>query len=139
MRAKVAADEVAVLRFGVDNVRFLRIDLRVEAIAALHGEPFGVRDAGKIERRAGSTPGVVVLQSAANLVGLRVVESDFVELTDGDLRALIPTAALVTREVESTVAADDHVVGVCGVDPHGVEVDVDLASAVDAEGLAAVF
>jgi hypothetical protein len=79
--APVVADEAAVLRFGVDDVRVLRIDDGREPVAAGRDVPVGVDDAVHRVRARRAADGVVVLRTAVHVVERRVVvERDLVEL-----------------------------------------------------------
>ncbi len=83
----VEAHEAAVLRLGVDDVRVVRVDHGLEAVAAVGDEPVGVGDAvaGGGARRAAEAE--VVLGAAVDVVeGLRVVDADAVELRDRQVR-----------------------------------------------------
>ena len=136
---QVAAREVAVLRFGVDDVRVGGVDAGVEAVAALHGDPVLVADAGGLQAGAGAAPGVVVLQAAADAVGLLEIVGDFVELAERDVVQVAPVAAAIPGHPDAAVVAVEDVVGIRRVDPDGVDIAVDIAEAGLHEGAAAIL
>jgi hypothetical protein len=84
-------------------------------------------------------PAAVVLEPAVDVVRALVVERDLVELGERDGVHEVPAAAAVVARVDPAVAAEQHVVGVRGIDPERVEVAVDLVDHVGLEGLAAVL
>ena len=65
------------------------------------------------------------------------VEPHRVELTDGEIDGIIPRGGEVPGDVEAAVVAQDEVVRVLGIDPHGMLVRVNHAGD-DLEGAAAV-
>ncbi len=136
----VVADQTAVLPLAVDDVRVRSgsIDGLV-AVAADGDEPVLVRDARAVERARRAAQRVVVLGAAVDVVeGLRVVDRHPVELGDRQVLEEALGRAAVEGLVDAAVAADEEVVGVVGVDPQGVVVDVLVLLADPLEGLAAV-
>ena len=69
---------------------------------------------------------------------MRAVHDHRVELADGNLLVL-PGAAAVAREIDAAVVAEQPVIGILGIDPHGVVVDVHARQRIGRERLAAVF
>src|SRR6185295_12882056 len=136
----VVAAEAAVLRLGVDDVRVLGIHLRLEAVAALGDEPVRIADAVLVVGARRSAEAEVVLGAAVDVVErLVVVEAHAVELRDRQVALEVPARAAVPGLGEAAVAADQQVIGVGGVDPHHVVVDVLVLLAERPEGLAAVL
>ena len=139
-RELVVADEHAVLRLGVDDVRVLRIDDRLKAVAACRDVPVGVDDAVHRTRAGRTTDRVVVLRAAVDVVErLRVVDPYLVELRERKVFEPRPRRAAVVRFVKTAVAPPDQVIGVGGVDPQDVVVHVLVLLTDLAEGLAAVL
>ncbi len=136
---QVAARKIAILGFRVDDVRVGGVDARVEAVAALHGDPILVADAGGLKAGAGTAPRIVVLQAAADVIRLLEVVRDLVELSDGDIVQVAPIAAAVPGDPDAAIVAAEHVVGIRGVDPDGVNVAVDIAETGLHEGSAAIL
>ncbi len=68
--AQIAARKIAVLRFGVNDIGVGRIDAIVESVAALHRDPVFIADAVLLRGRTGAAPGVIILQAAADVIGL---------------------------------------------------------------------
>ncbi len=124
--AQVVAIGVAVLRLRVADRPIARIVRRVEAVAAADAIPVGVHDAGGAPHRAWTAPRAVVLQAAADVVGLPHVHADRVELAERREADLFPRLALVVADVEAAVVADDEVLIVARVDPERVVVAVAL-------------
>ena len=73
-----------------DRPRIGRIDAGVEAVAAADVEAVAVGDAVAVPRRARHAPVAVVLQPAADGVGILHVDADFVELPDRQVVAEQP-------------------------------------------------
>ena len=118
-----AADE-AVLRVHVDDRRVARRRDRVLSVASRDGEPLrAALSAGPdVARRA--APGVVVLEAAAQLVGVVRVGRHHVELTDRQVVEEAPRLATGGGHVRAAVVPLDHAVGVLRIDPQGVVVHV---------------
>ncbi len=116
--------DVAILRFGVHNPRLHGIDRRVESIAAVNHVPVFVGDAVARQGLARPAPASVVLQSAANVIGLLVVQRNFVKLPDGDGVDEIPAAPVVVAPVNSAVAPGDDVIRIRRINPHRVKIAV---------------
>src|SRR5262249_23638756 len=73
---------------------------------------------------AGAAPIAVVLQAAANVVGLSHVSRDRVELRRRDGVDELPRRGLVVTDIQTAVVADDQVVGVIRIDPQRVVIAV---------------
>ena len=134
----VAADDVAVLRFGIHDARVPEILHGFKAIAALNLEELVVVDPLLRARLRGSAPVVVVLHAAAHVVRALHVEAHMVEQTDGHVRVENPGLRAVVRDAESAVATDQHMIGVRGVEPDRVDVVVNHERGVGGECFAAV-
>ncbi|CAA9358627.1 MAG: hypothetical protein AVDCRST_MAG40-3336 [uncultured Gemmatimonadaceae bacterium] len=128
-RAQVGGDvearDVAALALRVDDVRVGGVLRGVEAVAAAHVEPVGVGGAQPPAGARGAAPGAVVLQPAAHAIRHLHVVAHRVELPDREGGGEVVGAALVVRDRDAAVVADDEVVGVGRVDPHRVPVGVD--------------
>jgi hypothetical protein len=68
----------------------------------------------------------------------RVIEAHVVRLPDGERVRERVVAALIERDPDAAVVADDHPVGVDGIDPHAVMIDMETDRRVD-YGLASVI
>ena len=124
----VVAHDDAVLELGVDGIGILRIHARHEAVAALRHEPVLVQDAVLRSRPRRSTERVVVLRPAIDVVkGLRVVDVDVVELRQRQILEEDPVRAAIERSIQPAVVSDEEVIGVPGIDPDDVIVDVHVA------------
>ncbi len=135
----VVADQTAVLPLAVDGVGVGGVDDGLIAVAADGDEPVLVGDARTVEGPGRPSEGVVVLGAAVDVVErLRVVDRDPVELGDRQVFEEAVGGAAIPGLVDAAVAADQQVVGVVGVDPQGVVVDVLLLLPDPVEGLAAV-
>ena len=116
------AVEVAALDLVVDHVGVLGVDEGPEPVAGGEGVPVLVADGPRPPR--GSVPGGVVLQAAVDVVRPLQVEAHVVELRHGQGGHEAPARAAVLGDGEPAVVADDHLVGVLGVDPDRVHVGV---------------
>ena len=134
---QIDADDVAVLRLGIDDVQVVGIGERLEAVAALDAIPVVVEDAGVAADRTRAAPRVVVLHAAAQVVGDRHVVADVVVLREVHVVDALPRLALVPAHPDAAVVAVDDVIRVVRVDPHRVMVR--MQRAVLDEGLAAVI
>ena len=95
MRAPVDAADRPTLGLCVEVVGISRIDEHPEAVAAVHVFPLVSRDAARIFRR--TDPGAVILQAAVDVIGPVHVDTDVIELRDGQVVALPPLIAGVIR------------------------------------------
>ena len=86
--------------------------------------PVFVPNAAGMPHRRRSDPRTIVLHSAVHVVGLRIVDGDVVELTDGEVVHEGPVVPAVTADVQPPVVAVDEVVGVRGVNVQGVVIRV---------------
>ena len=73
------------------------------------------------------------------MVRLRHIVSDLVSLPDGDVIQMRPVDAAIARDVNSAVDADNHVIGIGRIDPHGVKIGVNLGAPGGRECLAAIL
>ena len=136
-RLEVEAGDVAALGLDVNRVRIGRVLRRVEAVAAADRGPVGVGQLTLAPPRR-PAPGTVVLIAGADAVGVVHVVADDVGLPDRERVQEVPVAALVPRLRHPAVVADDDVVGVVGIDPHRVMIDVNAHGRI-ADRLAAVI
>ena len=124
----------AVLRLGVDDVGVGRVHQRLEAVAAVHDVPVVVGDAGVGAHRARAAPGVVVLQARAHVVeGRPQVEGHVIGLCQHEVGEVLPGRRAVVRHAHAAITAQDDVLRIGGVDPHGMEVHVNPLGAIGAE------
>src|SRR5436305_327675 len=93
-RPRIVLHPAALLRLGVDNLVIVRIGHGVEAVAACHAEPVGIRWTEGIPGAARAAPRLVVLQTAVDIVEwLRVVDRYGIKLTGNNAFDVIPRAA----------------------------------------------
>src|SRR5205823_2423191 len=129
-RLQVEALQVAVLRLGVYGRRVLRIGAALETVPARRDEPIGVGDAMLRPRSRRPAEGEVVLGAAVDVVkGERVVDVELVELGDREVGEELVVLAAIEALVQTTVATDEEVLGIVGIDPDDVVVDVLVALA----------
>ena len=91
-----------------------------------------------VSRICGTAPTAVILQAAVDFVITIVIDSDVIELADGDMAVMIPVVHAIVSDIDATIAAQNHVLALFRVDPHGVIVGMNSATAVTCECLAAV-
>ena len=102
-----------------------RVDSGLEAVAAADAEPVGVED--PIGRLAGGTrpaPAAVVLQADVDVVRPAHVGAHPVGKRRGHRVDEVPRPALVPRDVQPAVIADDQMLRVLRIDPQRVLVDM---------------
>ena len=100
------------------------IDLLVHAVPEPGLLPVVVEDADPTARLGRTHPGVVVLHSAVDVVGIPIVDADGVELADREVVDLAEIHAPVVRLPETGVPREVQMVRVTGVDPERVVVGV---------------
>src|SRR2546423_15126806 len=122
MRAPVDAADRPTLGFCVEVVGIGRIDEHPEAVTAVHVFTLVSRDAARIFRRP--DPGAVVLEAAVDVIGPVHVDTDVIELRDGQVVALPPLIAGVVRIPQTAVVPRDQVIGVVRIHPYVVEIAV---------------
>src|SRR5438477_3831215 len=83
--AQTPTRQMPILRLRVHSPRLHVIDLRVKTIPAMNQRPIFVDDSVARIGGAGPAPASVVLQPAANVVRLLVIQSDFIKLADGNV------------------------------------------------------
>ena len=81
----------------------------------------------------------VVLEPGADVIRLVHVVPDLVRLADRDLIRVLPVVSAVAADVDAAVDADDQMLRVRGIDPHRVEVGVNLIAQPGLEGPASVL
>src|SRR5262245_44280817 len=137
--ALVETGESAVLRLGVDRIRIFLIYLRAKTIASVGNKPIGIRDPGSAPCAGWTTKTEVVLRTAINVVErLRVVSRDVVEPCNWKVLFEIPGLAAIKTLINTAVAADEIVIGIVGIDPDVVIIDVLVAFAEPSQRAAAV-
>src|SRR5262249_34909671 len=119
-RRQVDAVGAPVLRLDERDVRVARVDAGVESVAAADVEAVAVRDARTVPGGARHAPMAVVLQAAANEEWILHVGADLVELADRQVVPEEPALAAIPRNRDASVAADDQMIRIIGIDPQGM-------------------
>ena len=118
-------DQPAVLPLAVNDIGVFRINPGLEAIAADGDEPLFTGYARATEGAGGASLRVVVLRAAVDVVKrLRVVESHFVELRHGKILLVVPVASPVVGLVNTSIGADEKMIGVIRVDPQRMVINM---------------
>src|SRR5262249_6879215 len=94
----------------------------VKPVAAGHGEPVGVDRPCVGSQCARSAPGVVILQTAADVVGTPHVGGDLIELARGDVVVVIPSDAAIGAHIHAAVVAHVDYARILRIDPDCVVV-----------------
>src|SRR4029077_16693913 len=102
-----------------------RIDRGIESVASVNHKPIFIGDAVAGQRLARPAPASVVLQAAANVVWLFIVQRNLVKLANGQRVDEIPRSSAVIAPVNSAIAAGDYVIGVRRINPHRMKIAVD--------------
>ncbi len=118
--ALIPAGQIALLAHGIAHHGVLRVRQRVKAVAEVHFLPVVVADAAVLPHAAGAAPGAVVLHAAVDVVGRVRVHAQVVVLGQRQVGHEAPGLAPVPGDGHAAVVADDDVVAVGGIDPHGV-------------------
>ena len=116
----VVATDLADVAARIDNVIVARVDRDVTALAAAHRVPV-LRAATAVATQAQRR---VVLLGAIHAVGPPVIHRDAIDLGRRLILHTRPGSAAVHGDLTTAVIAEDHVVGVIGVDPQRVRVAV---------------
>ena len=136
--AFVESHDAGVLTGGVDRVGILRVDTRIEAVAAVGDETIGVGQHRVLGAR-GAADAVVVLRAAIDVVERRVfIHRHVVELAGREVFFEDPGAGAVEALIQAAVASHHIVIVVLRVHPDIVIVDVLVARAELAGGAAAI-
>jgi hypothetical protein len=135
-REQVMAGHVAVLRFTIDDGPVAGVLAGVEAVPAGDGVPVGVDRAGGTAHRAGAAPGVVVLETTADVVRMTHVRRDLIVEAERHVVVVVPREAAIAGDVETAIMADRDDARVDGVDPDRVVIRVRAGQALP--GLATV-
>src|SRR6185312_10348256 len=137
--AQVDAAGAAGLGLGVNDVGVGGIHRVVEAVAAVGDAPVGAGQAIAGVGARGASLVVVVLGAAVDVVErLGVVHRHVHVLAEREVRLPFPRGGAVPALVEAAVAADEVVIGVGGINPDDVVIDVFVGLAQLVEGGAAV-
>ena len=119
------ARQVPLLPLRIDDVRVVRVDGGLVAVAEQRDEPVTMTDADVIVSARGTTMAVVVLGAAVHIVKrLVVVDGDLVELRDRHVIDETPGLAEIVSLVEATVVADQNVVLIVRVKRHSMVIDM---------------
>ena len=89
--------------------------------------PVATCDAAGRQVRRRPAPGAVVLQTAAEVVGLLAVGGELIELPDGQRVQEAPVLGAVSAEKHAAVVALNHAVGIFRVNPERVMVGMNAA------------
>src|SRR5438094_1229228 len=127
--AHVAAIDVTVLRFGVDDPRLHVVYGRIKSVPTVNHLPIFIHDAVASKRLAWPAPTAVVLQAAADVVGLFIVERHFVKLPDGDGVDEVPGLPGIVAPVNAAIGPGEHLMRIAWVNPHRVIVSVNAMDA----------
>ena len=122
VRVAIHAADLAALGFGIDVVRIGRVFEHPEAVAAEHVFPARVADAAGIRRIA--HPGAVVLQAAIDVIGVRVVHADVIELRDRQVHLVLPARSAIFAAPQTAIIARIHNVRIRRIDPDVVKIAV---------------
>src|ERR1041384_280507 len=121
----VVANQIAVLKLGIDRVRIFRIYLGAETVAALGDPPIAVDDARRVARARRSAEGKVVLCAGEHVVERgRIVSRHIVELRDRQVALEVPVRTAVPTLVYTAVTTDEVMFVVVRVDPDLVIINV---------------
>ncbi len=136
---EVEPAEAAVLRLHEHDVRILRIDPRLEAVAAADAVPVAGADPDPVERPRRAADRAVVLGAAADVVERPgVVGVDPVVLRQRQVGEVPPRLHAVVGLVDAAVVGEDDVVLVGRVEHDVVVIDVHARHRHRLPGLAAV-
>src|SRR5262249_14694314 len=137
--APVKSDEFAILQLCIYGIGILGIDDRLEPVAALGNEPVRVGDTRSADCPRGPAETEVILSPAVNIVeGPGVVHGDIVELCHRKVRPEGPGLGPVKALIDSAITTNQIVVGVVGIYPHGVVIDMLALPSQASEGFASV-
>ena len=139
---EVLAAVIAKLRSGEDHIGVARIHFDLHAVTTSNGSPRVMSTlvpSGGVAVGGGAAPSAVVLKTAIDAVRLSVVDFDGVKLADFRAVALDPVFAAVPADVDAAVVSVDEVVGVSGVNPEVVVVNVDVGRANGRPRFASIF
>src|SRR5215469_4321341 len=99
----------------------------VFTVAAGHGVPVEAGDPAAAQVVGRSAPSVVILQTAAEVVGRLIVLGHGIELLDREVIQITPGAGGIRADVNATIVAVNHAVGVLGIDPQSVMVHMNAS------------
>src|ERR1051325_1996379 len=109
----------------VDSIRIFRIDLRPETIAALCDVPIRVDDTRGAASTGWTTKTEVVLSSTINVVERsRIVGRDVVKLRDWQVLFEVPIGPSIKTLENTTIATNEVVIGIFGINPDVMVIDV---------------
>src|SRR5438477_9397445 len=88
--AQIPTRKMPILRLRVHSPRLDVVDLRVKTVPAMNQRPIFVDDPIARIGRTRAAPASVILQPAANVIRLLVIQSDFIKLADSDIVQEVP-------------------------------------------------
>ena len=121
---QVPAEQETALTHGVAAGRVLGIREGVKAIAEADFLPVDAANAARIPDLGGAAPGAVVLEAAVDIVGQIIVDIDVIKLRDWQILNKAEGRALIARNADTAVVAEDQMIGIGRIDPHRVIVDM---------------
>src|ERR1035437_5053182 len=124
-RPLVETEESSALIFRINCIRISRVHRGVVPVPYQETDPVPIGDSGRMQRPAWTSPCSGVLFPAVDPIRVLHVEPDLIELPHWQSVVVLPGAAAVVRNVEAPVGSGHHVIGVVGIDPDGVVVEVD--------------
>ena len=123
-RHLVATRHVPVLRLSINDARVAEIGNGNESITTLNLEPVVIEYASAHARRAGTTPVIIVLHTAAHVERHFHVERNVIKQSDRQIRNERPGAVHIVGDRQPSVIANQHMVGVLRINPDRVHVVV---------------
>src|SRR5258706_163689 len=117
---------VAELLYHIHDIRIARVDGTPHAVTIVAKlDPIARGDSFLIVRLIEPEPMAGILHPAYNRVRLIVANANFVVLSDGK-NGLLPMCAAIVREVHATVAGECNMRGIVRIDPHGMQIVMDV-------------
>ena len=131
--AVVAPNILGALHFGIGDVLGGMLQ-NAKSIAVSNRDPVCCGDASA--RTGWTAPGAIVLKSAVNIVGLRIVQADVVELRQGQVLDHFKSGSAIVAAVHSAIGSGIHPVRIFYVKDHIMNIGVHTPQAF--EGLSSV-
>ena len=139
-RLAIKPHQPAVLPFGIDDVWILGINCCKEAITAHGHKPIGIGDAVGAGGTRGTTQCVVVLRAAIDVVERRAfIHRHTVELCHRQVRLVMPVCTAIPGFINAAIVAVDQMIGVGGVNPQRMIINVLVFFTETLPGFSAVF
>ena len=97
----------------------------VEAVSKTNHPPIVVHDSGGFACTARTSPGAIVLQPTHHVIeGKSVVSVNLIKLPGGNVIDTFPRVASIVRDRDTSILTIPHSLGISGIDPECVVVDV---------------